>query len=283
MTAHLGRETSKYYRDTGIVLRSYKLGEADRIIVFLTEGHGKVRAVAKGIRKTRSKFGGRLEPLSHVALQLHRGRDLDVISQVETVTTTAPVFGDLDCMTEASAILEAVDQIVPDREPVPHVYRMLVGVRQTLLTRPSPVVVPAFLWRLLTVEGLRPELNRCVSCSEDCLEVTTADWSDHGSRVDRSWSFDVDLGGIVCRSCRTGSDDDPMDSFGSRRLISAAALTLMRDLLEGRLGEVLDSAYDPRGQQVDDPVVNEVMTLATRAFEHHVERRLRSVTIFERR
>jgi hypothetical protein len=57
----------------------------------------------------------------------------------------------------------------------------------------------------------------------------------------------------------------------------------MRDLLEGRLGEALDRAYDPAGQHVDDPVVNEVLTLATRAFEHHVERRLRSVAIFDRR
>jgi len=289
MTTANFRNDSKYYRDTGIVLRSYKLGEADRIIVFLTEEHGKVRAVAKGIRKTRSKFGGRLEPLSHVALQLHRGRDLDVISQVETVSTTSSVFGDLDCMTEASAILEAVDQLVPDREPVPHVYRMLVGARQTLLTRPSPVVVPAFLWRLLTVEGLRPELTRCVSCSENCgesLEETprSVDRSSGGQYKDfGSLAFDVDLGGILCRSCQMGNDDGPVDIRRSWRPISDEARALMRDLLEGRLGEVLDRSYDPKGQHVDDPVVHEVLTLATRAFEHHVERRLRSVTIFEHR
>lgn len=281
MTTSPFRNSSKYYRDTGIVLRSYKLGEADRIIVFLTEEHGKVRAVAKGIRKTRSKFGGRLEPLSHVALQLHRGRELDVISQVETVTTTAPVFGDLDCMTEASAILEAIDQIVPDREPVPHLYRMLVGARHTLLTRPSSVVVPAFLWRLLTIEGLRPELIRCVSCNEDCDETGSANGEKRSDRS--SWAFDVDLGGIICRSCRIGSDDGPSEMSRSWRPISAEARALMRDLLEGRLSEVLDRAYQPDGQRMDDPVVNEVLTLATRAFEHHVERRLRSMTIFERR
>jgi len=67
------------YRDRGIVLRSIKLGEADRIVTFLTEGRGKVRAVAKGIRKPKSRFGARLEPTSHVALQLYEGRNLDVI------------------------------------------------------------------------------------------------------------------------------------------------------------------------------------------------------------
>ena len=137
--------TSRLYRDRGIVLRTYKAGESDRIIVFLTEQNGKVRAIAKGVRKTRSKFGGRLEPLSMLEIQLHRGRDLDVVNQVETIDSTHGVFGDLDSMTEAIAVLEAVDQLVPDREPVPHMYRMLVGVRRTLLTRPSPLVVPAFL------------------------------------------------------------------------------------------------------------------------------------------
>ena len=72
---------SQLYRDDGIVLRTYKLGEADRIVVFCTRGHGKVRAVAKGVRKTKSKFGSRLEPMSHVALQLYEGRELDIVTQ----------------------------------------------------------------------------------------------------------------------------------------------------------------------------------------------------------
>ena len=248
--------TSRLYRDVGVVLRTYKLGESDRIIVFLTQDHGKVRAVAKGVRKTRSKFGGRLEPLSHVELQLHRGKDLDIVSQVESIDTTAAVFGDLDSMTEASSILEAVDQLVPDREPVPQMYRMLVGARQTLLTRPSPLVVPAFLWKLLSAEGVRPQLDQCVSCGESSDSEFVA--------------FDFDLGGVVCRSCRSGM------------AVSGPALVLMRDILGGKLGESLDRAFNPDGQQLNDPVINEVSQLATRAFEHHIERRLRSVSIFER-
>ena len=80
------------YRATGVVLRTYKLGESDRIIVLLTEQHGKVRAVAKGVRKTKSKFGGRLEPMSHVQLLLHEGRDLDIVNQVDTVESLAPLM-----------------------------------------------------------------------------------------------------------------------------------------------------------------------------------------------
>lgn len=250
--------TSRLYRDAAVVLRSYRLGESDRIVVFLTENHGKVRAVAKGIRKTRSRFGGRLEPLSFVNVQFHRGTNLDVVSQVETIDTSTSLYGDLDVMTEASAVLEAVDRLVPDLEPVPQTFRMLVGVRRTLIEKPSPLVVPAFLWKLLAAEGVRPELDRCVGCG--------ATDSAGGSFV----AFDTVRGGVQCRSCRTGGT------------ISSDALGLLRDMLGGRLSTVLDAAYEPSGQRLGDPVVNEVAELATRAFEAHVERRLRSLGIFER-
>ncbi len=250
--------SSRLYRDVGIVLRTYRLGEADRIVVFLTENNGKVRAVAKGIRKTRSKFGGRLEPLSLVNVQFHRGSSLDVVSQVETVDASTSMYGDLDVMTEASAVLEAVDQLVPDREPVPQIFRMLHGVRRTLLERPSPLVVPAFIWKLLSVEGVRPELERCVGCGQSEINV--------GGFV----AFDSVMGGVQCRRCRSGV------------AVSERAVVMLRDMLGGRLATVLDAAHDPAGQRLDDPTASEVADLATRAFEAHVERRLRSLGIFER-
>ena len=73
------------YRDEGVVLRTHKLGEADRIIVLMTAGRGKVRAVAKGVRKTKSRFGARLEPPTHVSLLLYEGRELDIVTQAETI------------------------------------------------------------------------------------------------------------------------------------------------------------------------------------------------------
>src|SRR5687767_355818 len=140
---------SPLYRDTAVVLRTYKLGEADRIIVMLSENHGKVRAVAKGVRKTKSKFGARLEPLSHVRLLLYQGRELDIVSQAESVETLAPLMGDLDHLTSGLALVEAVDQITMEREPAPHIYRMLVGALRTVAERSGPLVVAAFYWKLL--------------------------------------------------------------------------------------------------------------------------------------
>ena len=237
---------SHLYRDTGVVLRTYKLGESDRIIVLMTEGRGKVRAVAKGVRKTKSKFGARLEPMSHVALLLSEGRELDVVSQAESVESLAPLHADLDHMTRGIAVLEAVDQMALEREPNPQLYRMLVGVLRTIAERPSALVVPAFYWKLLSAEGVRPELDACVRCGESETLV----------------AFDVDQGGALCRACRTGAPLTP------------GALDVMRMILGGRLNDAL--ACD------DDRVVHEVSAHATRALEHHIERRLRTVAMFER-
>ncbi|MEX0848351.1 MAG: DNA repair protein RecO, partial [Ilumatobacteraceae bacterium] len=219
--------------------------EADRIVVVLTQHHGKVRAVAKGVRKTMSKFGARLEPLSHVELLLYQGRELDIVSQAESIGSMAALVGDLDHLTNGLAIVEAVDQMTLDREPVPHLYRMLVGALRTVAERSGPLVVPAFYWKLLAAEGVRPELDVCVRCG--ATEPLVA--------------FDVLEGGVLCRSCRTGAP------------ISAPALDVMRMILGGRMNEALDRPADP--------TTHEVTGHATRALEHHLERRLRTVAMFE--
>jgi DNA repair protein RecO (recombination protein O) len=98
-------------RDEGVILRSYKLGEADRIIVAMTKEHGKVRAVAKGVRKTGSKFGSRLEPMTYVSLMLWRGRsDLDIVNQVEVIERYWAVREDLERLTAGFSMLEVVDR-----------------------------------------------------------------------------------------------------------------------------------------------------------------------------
>jgi len=239
----------RLYRDTGVVLRHYKLGEADRIVVVLTEEHGKVRAVAKGVRKTGSKFGARLEPMSHVRLLLYRGRELDIVSQAESVEPLAPLLARLDRASQALAVLEAADQLALEREPNPQLYRMLVGVLRTIATRPGPLVVPAFFWKLLAAEGLRPELDTCLRCGGVEPEVAFV-------------AFDVAEGGVLCRSCRSGA------------AVTSAGLALLRDVLGGRLNEALAAP--------ESAATHEVGLLATRALEHHIERRLRAVAMFER-
>ena len=105
------------YRDQGVVLRSIRLGEADRIVSFITEGRGKVRAVAKGVRKTKSRFGARLEPTSHVSMLMYEGRELDIVTQVEALDHFRVIREDLERLSRATAMLEAVDQVVQERQP----------------------------------------------------------------------------------------------------------------------------------------------------------------------
>jgi len=237
------------YRDTGVVLRTYKLGEADRIIVLLTAGHGKVRAVAKGVRKTKSRFGGRLEPLCHLSLLMYEGRNLDVVSQVDTIDSPAPLLSDLDRLTQGLAMVEVVDHVAMDREPAPALYRMLVGALRTLGTRPSPVVVPAFYWKVLASEGVQPQLDSCVGCGVAEPDAVLV-------------AFDMHEGGVLCRSCRRG------------RPMSPEALRITRMILGGQLNAALD---EPASS-----ATAEVGHLATAAIEHHIDRRLKSVAMFER-
>ena len=236
------------YRDIGVVLRTYKLRESDRIVVVHTAENGKVRAVAKGVRKTKSKFGARLEPMSHVRLQLYRGRELDIVTQAESVEPLAPMLSSLDRASQGLAVIEAVDQLSLEREPNVQLYRMLVGVLRTIATSPSPLNVAAFYWKLLANEGMRPELDRCLRCGETEPDVQFV-------------AFDLNEGGVLCRTCRSGQS------------ISPGALTVLREILGGQLVQAL--------AREESPITHEVSALATRALEFHIERHLRAVAMFE--
>ncbi len=239
---------SELYRDTGVVLRTYKLRESDRIVVFHTAENGKVRAVAKGVRKTKSKFGARLEPMSHVRLQLYRGRELDIVTQAESVEPLSPMLSSLDRASQGLAVIEAVDQLSLEREPNPQLYRMLVGVLRSIATTPSSLNVAAFYWKLLANEGVRPELDQCVRCGASEPDVQFV-------------AFDLNEGGVLCRSCRSG------------QAISPGALDILREILGGQLVQAL--ARD------ESPLTHEVSSMATRALEFHIERRLKAVAMFE--
>ena len=235
------------FRTTGIVLRKTKLGEADNIVTLVTEDRGKVRAVAKGVRKTKSRFGGRLEPLCHVSLLLYEGRNLDVVNQVETIEQFRHVRDDLDRLAGATSMLEAVDAVLQEGDDDPHVHRMLLGALRTLDANPSQLVVPAFFLKLLAHIGFRPVLEACAVCGS--AEPLVA--------------FDPVEGGVLCRSCARGTRLTP------------DALALLQRILGGDLVAVLAEPPSQAGF--------EVAHVATAALEHQLERRMRSVGILERR
>jgi len=229
------------YRDEGVVLRTIRLGEADRIVTMVTKVHGKVRAVAKGVRKTTSKFGGRLEPLSHVAMQCWQGRELDTVTQVEVLDSFREIREDLVRVAKAFTLLEVVDQVAQERHANPRLYETLVGALRALDKADSPLIVPAFCLKVLVLEGSAPMVDECASC---------------GAK-DELVAFDILEGGVLCRSCRRG------------RAISPDALELMRRILSGGVASAL---AEPASASAD-----ELTDLVTEAMESHLDRRLRSV------
>jgi DNA repair protein RecO (recombination protein O) len=234
------------YDDRGVVLRTHKLGEADRIVTFLSRDHGKVRAVAKGVRKTKSRFGGRLEPPTHVSLLLYQGRELDIVTQAETIDHFGALRDDYDRLSRAVSMLEAADQLGLEREPNPRLYQMLVGALRTLATRDAPLVVAAFFLKLLDLEGYRPQVEACVACGTDSGLV--------------AWA--IEEGGLRCSAHRQGS------------AISPEAVAVVQRVLGGRLNDALAEPASPVTAEVDHLVV--------KALEHHLERRLRSIATLHR-
>jgi DNA repair protein RecO (recombination protein O) len=231
-------------RDEGVVLRTYRLGEADRIVVALTREHGKVRAVAKGVRRTSSKFGSRLEPLTYVSLLLWRGRsELDIVNQVEVSERFFAIREDFTRMSAGLSMLEVIDQITQEGQRDARVLDTLLKALRVLdnVDQDPTLVAPAFFLRILELEGAGPVVDVCVNCGEGADLV----------------AFDLNEGGVLCRRCRQG------------RPISPEALDLMRRILGGGLGGVLASG-PPEG-------ASEVVALATEAMEVHLDRRLKSV------
>ena len=138
------------FRDEAVVLRTHKLGEADRIITLLTRHHGRVRAVAKGVRRTSSRFGSRLEPFMVVDVQLWQGRSLDIVNQVVTLSPYGgPIAEDYTRWTAATAMAETAERMTEnEREPATQQFLLLVGALRTLAEgdarpRPRPRRVPA--------------------------------------------------------------------------------------------------------------------------------------------
>jgi DNA repair protein RecO (recombination protein O) len=243
---------SGLYRDEGVVLRAIKLGEADRIVTIFTQGHGKVRAVAKGIRKTTSKFGARLEPTSRVALQCYKGRELDIVTQAETVDAFGVgLVGDYGRYTAGCAVLETADRLVAEEgEPALRVYLLVVGAIRALSGRerdPS-LVLDAFFLRAMTHAGWAPAINDCARCAAP---------GPHPA-------FNVAAGGAVCALCRPPGSVTP----------SRETFVLLDALLHGEW-HIADAAAPATRRDTSG--------LVAAHLQWHMERQLRSLPLVERR
>lgn len=240
------------YRDEAIVLRTHKLAEADRIITLLTRRHGMVRAVGRGVRRTSSKFGSRLEPFTHVDLQLAEGRHgLDTITQAVTVDPFGSrITTDYDCYTNASVMLETAQRLVAEeREPSVQQYLLLVGALRAITSgeRLPGDVRDSFLLRSLAVAGYAPSFAACARCG----------------LVGAHRAFHPAHGGMLCADCKLPGSASPAVETVSH------------------LGALLAGDW-PVVEQAGPRARREAATLVSAYLSWHLERALRSMPLVPR-
>lgn len=234
------------YTDEGVVLRTAKLGEADRIITLFTRMHGKVRAVAKGVRRTKSRFGGRLEPFMRVNVLIAEGRSLDVISQAETISAYASsICLDYEAYMAAGIMAETVDKLLgAEHEPAVDQYQLLIGALHALARQAHPArsIGDSYVLRALALAGWTPRLDSCVVC---------------GERESLTY-LSIPAGGVMCAADRTPE---------ARGLNEGERLQL-RALLTGDWGALGERPPDSR-----------VTRLVGDWAEYYLERPLRSMRL----
>ena len=232
----------KELEDEAVVLRTYKSGESDRVCVLWTRHHGKLRVLAKGVRKTTSRMGGSLEPMGHVKVDLVKGRgDLWITKHVTHLERMTNLRSEYERIVAGLAVVEVVDAIPTDEAVDEGIFEMLVRALATLdNTEFHPEMVAAsFFFKLLAYDGSEPVVDFCVNCES------------RGPLV----AFNAEVGGTLCANCRSGT------------AISEDALGLIRRILGGDLAGVL--------RENNPPGSGEVMTLAHEAIEVHFGKRLK--------
>ena len=233
------------FKTEAIVLRSIRFGEADRVLHLYSAEHGRLGAVAKGVRRTRSRMGGRLEPLSRVRLVLHQGRgDLCTVSAVDTLDPHLELREHRGSLERASQACESVLRLLDSAEPNSAAYHLLSNQLGFLNSRPEAATRGqslAFRIKLLLAAGFAPELASCASCGE----------ADHLA------GFSPSAGGVVCASCEAGAF--PLGQEAHRFLVDA-------------LGRPLSDS-----PTASDVALGQADRAIAETLEHHAHVRLRRV------
>jgi len=231
--------------DQGIVLRGYPFGESHRVVVLLSPNHGKLRTVAKGVRKTKSRFGGRLEPMTHVEVVLYEGKNLDTITQVSVINAFPDLRNDLDRVLAAGTMIEVVDAVVQEDDPSHRMF-LLLQRSLTLLDEgpPHPDLVTAFLLKAADIIGVAPAFGACAGCGR----------SDHLTR------FSFAEGGSVCDTCR-----------------SPGSYALRDGIIEYLAG--VAAADLTQLPEADPSMTKEALGITKRFMEYHLERRIETLAV----
>ncbi|MFC2048393.1 DNA repair protein RecO [Chloroflexota bacterium] len=183
--------TPRNYQTEAVIIKKTKLGEADRILTLYTPDLGKIQAVAKGVRRPKSKMAGHLELLTHSLISLARGRNLDTITGSQTINSFLPLKSDLELTSYALYVTELVNQFTAEHLENRPLFQLLLETMQQLCqTDDNELVLRYFELQLLNEVGYRPQLQQCVACHQPLQPVTN--------------SFCPGAGGMLCPNCHHG-------------------------------------------------------------------------------
>ncbi|MGI8589158.1 MAG: DNA repair protein RecO [Chloroflexia bacterium] len=243
----------RLYRTEGIVLRRSEVGEADYILTLYTPHLGKIRVVARGVRKPTSHIAGHVELFSRSKLMLATARNLDIVTQCETVDPHRRIGEDLDRMARAFYLAELVDRLTPDEQENYPVYKLLAESLTHLDTVPLPdLLLRWYDLQLLGLLGYRPELTQCISCRQTLEPVVNA-WSPA-------------QGGVLCPNCKRA---------GVARDMSVAAFKMLRLMQRSPWPEVM-RLWERTGSLDKPAVLAELETLMGNYVTYVLEREPRS-------
>ncbi len=209
----------------GVILRHSRWGEADRLLTVFSKELGKIRVVAKGVRKTRSRKAGHLEPFMQTAMLLAQGRDLWIVTQADTIHALNSLREDLQKTAYAAYIVELLDRFTYEDGPNYPLYRLLLDTLQRLEQGDKLfVLIHYYEMRLLDLMGFRPQLFQCVLCGDEILP--------------RDQFFSAMQGGVICPKCAHKGED--------ARMVSMAVLRYLRHFQRSTYQEALAADPDPK-------------------------------------
>lgn len=242
------------YRTEAVVIRRSDFGEADRLLTLFSADRGKTRAIAKGARKPQSRKTGHVELFMRSRFLVAEGRDLDIVTQAETVETYAALRGSLVRATYAGYIVELLDRFTVDDDPHRDIYDLLTLALETLATSDDPLLLARYYeLRLLSLTGFQPRLFNCVACGEAITE--------------QDQFFSPDLGGLLCPNCGV---TEPRAVP-----VSAAGVKVMRYLQTRPWASVSQLRLQPAMLHEIERVLYDYLT-------HILERNLKSVDFLQR-
>jgi len=225
------------YKTEGIVLKSMEYQEADKIVTIFTKDYGKITAIAKGVRKTKSKFGSSLEILTHSVFLFYKGRNIDIVSQTEILESFFSTSKEVIKFAFAANCVEVVNKLTEEREINIDLFNLLKEVLHYLRESNDPKLLTlSFKWQTMSILGYRPSLNHCCRCNKSVEDQ-------------KEMHFNIKEGGLVCNHCIAEDEEGSIN-------VSLYFVKLLRKILITHLSTISNATIPDNKEKELEKITN---------------------------